>query len=85
MNNTIVESIVPVAHILHEIDKNVLNVNYNIHTTTPGINANPSMSEWDFIDNFREPCARQHQTYTGQLEILFNHIRSEADTTAVPG
>jgi hypothetical protein len=61
----------------------MLNVNYNIYTTTPGINANPSINEGDFIGDFHQPCAPQHQTYTGQLAILFNHIRSEANTTAV--
>ena len=58
-------------------------MNYNIHTTTPGINANPSINEGDFIGDFYQPCAPQLQTYTGQLAILFNHIRSEANTTAV--
>jgi len=38
----------------------------------------------DFISDFRQPCAPQDQQYTGHLAILFNHIRSEADTTAVP-
>ena len=45
MTNTSVHvnSIVPVAHILQKSDKNLLNVNYNTHTTAPGINANPKV------------------------------------------
>ena len=45
MTNTNVNSIVPVAHILYESDKNLLNVNYTTHTSTPGINANPGLTE----------------------------------------
>ena len=75
-----VDSIVLVAHIRHETE--ILNVNYN--TTTPGINANPGLTEGDFIGDFRQPCVPQRQKYTGQLSILVNHISSEADTTAVP-
>ena len=52
MNNTNVDSIVPVKRILRETDRNILNVNYNIHTTTPGINANPGLMEGDFISDF---------------------------------
>ena len=52
MNSTNVESIVSVAHILHETDRNIPNVNYDIHKATPGINANPSMTEGDFISDF---------------------------------
>jgi len=84
MTNKNDNSIVPVAHILHESDKNLLNVKYNTHTATPVINANPGLTEWDFISDFRRSCAPQHRKYTGQLSILFNHISSEADTTTVP-
>ena len=84
MNNTNVDSIVPVKRILHETDRNILNVNYNIHTTTPGINANPGLMEGDFISDFRQLCAPKHQKYTGQLAIQFNHTRLEAGTTTVP-
>ena len=65
MTNTSVNSIVPVAHILYESDKHLLNVNYNTHTTTPGIHANPGLIEGDFISDFRQPCAPQHRHYTG--------------------
>ena len=76
MTSTNKDSIVPVSHILLETDSNLLNVNYNTHTTTKGIHATPGLTEEDFINDFRQPCAPQHQQYTGQLSILFNHISS---------
>jgi len=57
MNNTNVDSIVPIAHIIHEMERNILNVNYNIHTTTPRINANPGLTEGDFFTEICQPCA----------------------------
>ena len=72
-----------VAHIPHETNRNILNLYYNTHTTTPGINANPGLTEGDFISEFQQPCTPQHLQYTGKLDILFNHISSETDTTAI--
>ena len=74
--NININHIIPVVHILQKNDRRLLNVNFNLHTITPGINVDPSMNDSDFTDDFRQQCAPQHQTYTIELAVLFNYIQS---------
>ena len=60
VTDTKIASIIPVAHILHDTGRRLLDVGINIHTTTPGINANPRMTDREFINDFRQPCADIH-------------------------
>jgi len=68
MTSTNVDSIVPVAHILHETDRNLLNVNCNNHTTTPEINADPDLTEGGFISDF-------------PLSYIANHVHHSTSNT----
>ena len=45
MTNTNVISVVSVAHILHDSDKDFLNFNYITHTATRAINVCPDLTE----------------------------------------
>ena len=67
------------AHILNESDKNLLIFNHLTHTNTPAINVQPDITEVECIRDFRQPCATQRRLFT----ILFSHISSAANTTAV--
>jgi len=51
--------VVPIAHVLNESDKNLLNFNHLTHTPTPAIDVLPDITEVEFIRDFRQPCATQ--------------------------